>query len=143
MCLTLDLTVISLMSAVLRLNYSGLTSVCMRAELGPLSFPLGNLLTVVMQVMSTCCDLSAQQASTLCHLPADISKIPSAVKEHLTPSPLPRRYDPLVPIAHALDAVIQLLTRATYYSQHGTSSSFWCRRQQGNTILVHRLIQES
>lgn len=60
------------------------------------SFPLGNLLVVVLQFMSTRCDLSAQQATTLSHLPADISKIPSAIKKHLlTLSPLLRRYNPL------------------------------------------------
>jgi len=80
----LDLTVISLISAVLRLNYSGLTAVCVIAELGLLKgwihflSPQG---TCWQWLCRSCphTDLSAWQATTLCHLPADISKIPSAI----------------------------------------------------------------
>lgn len=92
-----------------------------------LSFLLGNLLAVVMQVMSTCYDL-LHNKPPLYYLALDIS----AMKNHfLTLSSLPRRYNPLVPIAHTLDAVVQLLTRALCFCHHVTCSLFsFCWRQQ-------------
>lgn len=132
-CLTLDLTVIPLISAGLRLNYFGLTSVHLRVELG--------LLKVWMLFLSSwgifwqwLCR-SCLHAMTCLHnkpplyyLALDIS----AMKNHfLTLSSLPRRYNPLVPIAHTLDAVVQLLTRALCFCHHVTCSLFsFCWRQQ-------------
>lgn len=121
--------------SVLKLNYSGLTLVRVRAESGLLKgwilflFPWGACWQWLCEsrLHAVTC---LHKKPRLCHLPADISKISSATKEHLlTPSPLLKRYDPLIPIAHN-PAPQNVLANMGPVLVSGASSGkgilFWC-----------------
>lgn len=140
---------ISLISAGLRLNYFGLTSVHLRAELGLLKGWMLFLSSwgIFWQWLCRSCPHAVtclHNKPPLYHMALDISDTFSYEKAFPHPVFPPRRYNPLVPIAHsgccgpAPHQDIVFLPSCDLFS-----FSFWWRQQWETPGFVCRLLQES